>query len=90
MDNEVVLGLDGLLVTDIEWINLMTTLFSRLSDPLGRPPEIAERYLSANTVKTHLRRPYRRLGAHSRHEAIATRRPSACSQRPARRRRGAG
>ncbi len=83
MDNEVVLALDGLLVTDIEWINLMTTLFSRLT---WAPPEIAERYLSANTVKTHLRRPYRKLGVHSRHEAIATRRPSACSQPPARRR----
>ena len=35
-----------------------------------RAPVAAELYLSANTVKTHLRHLYRKLGAHSRHEAV--------------------
>ena len=30
----------------------------------------ADLYLSANTVRTHLRHLYRKLGAHSRHEAV--------------------
>jgi LuxR family maltose regulon positive regulatory protein len=35
-------------------------------------PEIAEQtYLSANTVKTHMRHLYEKLGAHSRGEAVA-------------------
>jgi LuxR family maltose regulon positive regulatory protein len=30
----------------------------------------ADLYLSANTVRTHQRHLYRKLGAHSRHEAV--------------------
>jgi LuxR family transcriptional regulator, maltose regulon positive regulatory protein len=34
-------------------------------------PEIADQlYLSVNTVKTHMRHVYDKLGAHRRHEAV--------------------
>jgi LuxR family maltose regulon positive regulatory protein len=34
-------------------------------------PEIADQlYLSVNTVRTHLRHVYEKLGAHGRHEAV--------------------
>ena len=57
----------------------------RLAEPLSRAetrvlrylptklsaPEIAdEMYLSVNTVKTHMRHLYDKLGAHRRHEAV--------------------
>ena len=47
-----------------------TRVLRYLPTHLGAPEIAAELYLSANTVKTHLRHLYRKLGAHSRHEAV--------------------
>jgi LuxR family transcriptional regulator, maltose regulon positive regulatory protein len=47
-----------------------TRVLRYLPTHLGTPEIAAELYLSANTVKTHLRHLYRKLGAHSRPEAV--------------------
>jgi DNA-binding CsgD family transcriptional regulator len=47
-----------------------TRVLRYLPTHLGAPEIAAELYLSANTVKTHLRHLYRKLGAHSRDEAV--------------------
>jgi LuxR family transcriptional regulator, maltose regulon positive regulatory protein len=47
-----------------------TRVLRYLPTHLGAPEIAAELYLSANTVKTHLRHLYRKLGAHSRQEAV--------------------
>jgi LuxR family transcriptional regulator, maltose regulon positive regulatory protein len=47
-----------------------TRVLRYLPTHLGAPEIAAELCLSANTVKTHLRHLYRKLGARSRHEAV--------------------
>jgi DNA-binding CsgD family transcriptional regulator len=47
-----------------------TRVVRYLPTHMGAPEIAAELYLSANTVKTHLRHLYRKLGAHSRQEAV--------------------
>ena len=41
-----------------------------LSTHMGTPEIAAELFLSANTVKIHLRHLYRKLGAHNRGEVV--------------------
>jgi DNA-binding CsgD family transcriptional regulator len=56
-----------------------TRVLRYLPTHLGAQEIAAELYLSANTIKTHLRHLYQKLGAHSRLEAVQRARP-----RPAR------
>jgi LuxR family transcriptional regulator, maltose regulon positive regulatory protein len=63
-----------------------TRVLRYLPTHMGAPEIAAELYLSANTVKTHLRHLYRKLGAHSRHDAVQRARAigllTASSRRP--------
>jgi DNA-binding CsgD family transcriptional regulator len=47
-----------------------TRVLRYLPTHMGTPEIAAELYISANTVRTHQRHLYRKLGAHSRHEAV--------------------
>jgi DNA-binding CsgD family transcriptional regulator len=59
-----------------------TRVLRYLPTHMGAPEIATELFLSANTVKTHLRHLYQKLGAHTRQEAVPRAGPSACSQRP--------
>jgi LuxR family transcriptional regulator, maltose regulon positive regulatory protein len=47
-----------------------TRVLRYLPTHMGAPEIATELFLSANTVKTHLRHLYQKLGAHSRQEAV--------------------
>jgi DNA-binding NarL/FixJ family response regulator len=62
-----------------------TRVLHYLPTHLGAPQIAAELYLSANTVKTHLRHLYRKLGAHTRQEAVQHARATGLLAAPSRR-----
>ena len=67
-------GAPGLLERRAGHTATEPTLFSQIAGLLGEAkgpaPPSAELYLSAKTVKTHLRHPYQKLGTHSGREAV--------------------
>jgi LuxR family transcriptional regulator, maltose regulon positive regulatory protein len=64
-------GLGGSTPRLIEPLSRAETRVLRYLPTKLSAPEIAdEMYLSVNTVKTHMRHLYDKLGAHRRHEAV--------------------
>jgi LuxR family transcriptional regulator, maltose regulon positive regulatory protein len=62
-----------------------TRVLRYLPTHMGAPEIAAELFLSPNTVKTHLRHLYRKLGAHSRQEAVQRARAIGLLAAPSRR-----